>query len=221
MPGPFDYEKGISLIKDQNKYNSLYQLNIKEMLADVIGLKGTDLMFINDAACFLKGELFSGAACGASRAIGLTLGTGLGSAKSINGEVEDANLWCSPFLDGIAEEYLSTKWFIKRYFTLTGKSVKDVRELTGIDSQAIKEQIFNEFGRNLALFLNSFIEQEQPEVIILGGNITNAYDLFSAELNKNLHHFSDSVRQTAIGEDACLIGAASSWQKTVINSILS
>ena len=30
MPGPFDYTNGISYIRNQNKYDSLYGLNIKE-----------------------------------------------------------------------------------------------------------------------------------------------------------------------------------------------
>ena len=30
MPGPFNYEQGISLIKDQDKFKALYQINVKE-----------------------------------------------------------------------------------------------------------------------------------------------------------------------------------------------
>src|SRR6188768_2364118 len=33
MPGPFDYEKGICLIKDQGKYENLYGLNMKALLS--------------------------------------------------------------------------------------------------------------------------------------------------------------------------------------------
>jgi len=32
MPGPFDYQKGISYIKGLQKYDSLYGLNVKEAL---------------------------------------------------------------------------------------------------------------------------------------------------------------------------------------------
>src|SRR6478752_1532186 len=34
MPGPFDYENGISLIKEQDKFNALYLVNVKEELAN-------------------------------------------------------------------------------------------------------------------------------------------------------------------------------------------
>src|SRR4051812_37459371 len=36
MPGPFDYENGVCLISDQNKYPLLYGLNVKELLAPVL-----------------------------------------------------------------------------------------------------------------------------------------------------------------------------------------
>jgi glucokinase len=39
MPGPFDYENGICLIKGQNKYEALYGLYIKGLLADKLGIE--------------------------------------------------------------------------------------------------------------------------------------------------------------------------------------
>jgi glucokinase len=83
MPGPFDYTNGISYIKDQNKYDSLYGLNVKEKLAQKLGISVENISILNDAACFLQGEVFVGAAKGFNRVIGLTLGTGLGSARSL------------------------------------------------------------------------------------------------------------------------------------------
>jgi len=35
MPGPFDYANGISLIKGQDKYEALYQMNVKEALNEL------------------------------------------------------------------------------------------------------------------------------------------------------------------------------------------
>jgi glucokinase len=210
MPGPFDYEKGISLIIAQSKFKDLYGVNVKQYLATELGLPQDEIYFVNDAEAFLRGELFSGETRQIDRAIGLTLGTGLGSARCIEGEVEDANLWCSPFLNSIAEDYLSTRWFIEKYATLTGKKVKDVKQLT-CEPGSHKELVFNEFGKNLALFLNEFILRDQPEVVILGGNISNSFDLFSGELHRHLADFpfQVSIKCSVLGEDACLVGAAS------------
>ncbi len=60
MPGPFDYEKGISFIKDQNKYESLYGLNVKEMMAERLGVSTDHIRLMNDAGCFLQGEVMGG-----------------------------------------------------------------------------------------------------------------------------------------------------------------
>lgn len=214
MPGPFDYERGISLIKDQDKFDHLYGLNVKELLASQLNLNPHAVRLLNDAACFLGGEIFAGAAKGAQDAIGLTLGTGLGSAIYHSNHAEDARLWCSSFRDGIAEDYLSARWFIKEYRNSTGKAAKNVREIAlaaANDSKACA--IFHEFGRSLAAFLLPIIQKETAEVIILGGNISNAAPLFvptlEAQLLKANHKIP--IKQASLGETAALIGAASSW----------
>lgn len=212
MPGPFDYIEGIAWMKDQDKYDSLYGLNIKELLADKLKIDKENIRFLNDAESFLSGETFSGAAKGCSRAIGLTLGTGLGSARFTNGTVEDANLWCASFLDSIAEEYLSTRWFVKKYYELTGKKIDGVKELTLLNDENTLE-IFGAFGINLGLFLSNVIVKDKPEIIVLGGNISNAYELFKADLHRSLIGLPviPTIQRSVLGEVACLIGAASCW----------
>lgn len=103
MPGPFDYERGISLMKGMEKYDSLYGLDIREILSEKLNVPAAHIVFINDAAAFLGGELASGAAADFNRAIGVTLGTGLGSTSNCTGEVIDVNRAFAPFLESIAE----------------------------------------------------------------------------------------------------------------------
>ena len=62
MPGPFDYENGICYIKGLDKYESLFNLNVKEMLAQQLNIERSDIYMMNDASCFLKGEVFGGVA---------------------------------------------------------------------------------------------------------------------------------------------------------------
>lgn len=214
MPGPFDYEKGISLIRNQNKYDSFYGLNVRRLLAESLQIDETDILLKNDAACFLQGEAFGGAAKGVTQAIGLTLGTGLGSAKYVGGVAEDADLWHTPFLDGIAEDYLSTRWFVKRFYEITGKTVENVKALTALKNKDhAVEQVFGEFGKNLAFFLSSLILHEKPEVVVLGGNISRAYSLFYPELSANLQSMDCTCRlkKAALGENGNLVGAATCW----------
>ncbi len=206
LPGPFDYKNGISYIKDQGKYDNLCGLNVKEKLANALNLSLNNIVFDNDAACFLRGEIFSGNAKDGVNLLGLTLGTGLGSVVSANGTVKDAALWCSTFKDGIAEDYLSTRWFLKRYQELTGEKAKDVRHICEIAPQETLEVIFNEFCDNLADFLSVQIDKYLPEEIIIGGNITKASRHFLVKLSKQI---SIPIKIAVLGENSALLGAAS------------
>lgn len=215
MPGPFDYENGISLIKAQDKFRALYQVNIKEELAERLELKPFNIRLINDAASFMQGEMYSGAAKGYKNAIGLTLGTGLGSAIAINGQAKDAALWNANFLGGIAEDYFSTRWFLGKYKALTGKQMLGVKELSKIaDQDPYARQIFNEFGRGLAHFLADIIKINKAEIVVLGGNIAQAYRLFEPHLTSGLHayHIDLPIKLALLNEHAALIGAASLWR---------
>jgi glucokinase len=212
MPGPFDYTEGVSLMQNQNKYDALYGLNVKQLLLDQLPFDVNQIIMTNDAACFLKGEVFSGAAKGYKRVMGLTLGTGLGSSRCINGEVEDANLWCSSFKDGIAEDYLSSRWFVSRYQELSGKMVKDVKELVDtIPENPLAQQVLDEFGKNLGSFLLPHILKEDIEIVVLGGNIANAFSLFSYALQSVISEKAGFVKlkPSSLGESATLVGAGS------------
>lgn len=224
IPGPFDYEAGISLIKNQNKYDSLFGLNVKELLALALSIKPDNIRLLNDAESFLKGEVFCGAAQGVNKAFALTLGTGLGSAIYSNDKVKDADLWCSDFKNSIAEDYLSTRWFTSRYEQLTGYEVKDVKEL--VDFHASEKetlQLFNEFGKNFSEFLRKHVAIEEPEIVVLAGNICNTYELFAETLLGDLagHNISLSLKRSLLGEEAGLMGAASCWYQPEANMLTS
>ena len=80
MPGPFDYEKGISYIKGLNKYDALYGMDIRGHLAAELGIEADKILFRNDAEAALAGEVVAGAGCGYNHVAGVTFGTGFGSA---------------------------------------------------------------------------------------------------------------------------------------------
>ncbi|TKC12819.1 ROK family protein [Pedobacter polaris] len=220
MPGPFDYEKGICLIKDQNKYEKLYGLNIKELLASKLNNEPADISMVNDAASFLQGEVFGGAASGFEKAIGITLGTGLGSCIYENGVASNANLWQLPFKQGVAEDYLSTRWFTRRYYEITGININGVKELTELVGKDLRvKRIFNEFGHNLGDFLTDFVASTQPEVVVLGGNIAKSFKLFKGALFANIQNRFPNIKikVALLGEEAALMGAASYWKNNSIN----
>jgi glucokinase len=215
MPGPFDYPNGISLINDasQNKFLSLYRMNIKHALSQRLELDAADIRFKNDAECFLLGEVFGGAGKGAKRAIGVTLGTGFGSAFVLDGKSEDGNLWCAPFRGGIAEDSISTRWFLARYKELTGQVPASVKELAcaALDGEVKAKQAFEEFGSTLSEFLVPLTVKYKADTLVIGGNIALSWDLFIAPLQKAITQASPSTRlvQARLGEEAALMGGAS------------
>jgi glucokinase len=214
MPGPFDYDKGICLITNQNKYPMLYGMNVKKLLAAALEIAEGDIYINNDAACFLQGEVFIGSVSGYQRVISVTLGTGLGTAVYENGSARSADLWNMPLNEGIAEDYLSTRWFVKRYGAINGSAVSGVKELVG---QAMHDELvrtmFDEFGNNLAAFLNRFIANTGAKAVVIGGNIAQSFPLFKNTLLAGVgSRFPDVIITTSVlGETAALIGAAGFW----------
>ncbi|WP_276481987.1 ROK family protein [Paraflavitalea pollutisoli] len=217
MPGPFDYENGISFIKDQNKYEALYGLNVKAMMAERLDISPDQIRLMNDAGCFLQGEVVGGAARGYKSAIGVTLGTGLGTATFVQGVAKDANLWCAPFRDGIAEDYISARWLINTYAERSGTTVDNVKGLVALipTNPGIKE-IFKEFGQNFAAFLTDFIRDINPEVVVIGGNIAKTSEWFLAHTEAALlaQSIATPLRIARLGENAQIMGAAGCWMES-------
>jgi glucokinase len=213
MPGPFNYEEGISLIEDQDKFRSLYKMNIKLLLAERLGMAAESIRFVNDAAGFLQGEVFCGAARHYRRVLGFTLGTGLGSALYKEGVAMDADLWKTSFLNGIAEDYLSTRWFTGRYAELNGESISGVKEILEENDQAIIKQLFLEFSENLGAFLLPQLSHFKAEAVVFGGNISNAHAHFLPALEQFFKNRQIKIvlKKAELNEDASLLGAASCW----------
>jgi len=212
MPGPFDYENGICLIRGFDKYESLYGVDVRAALAEKLNIAGNDIAFRNDAEAFLEGEIFCGAAVGYEHVIGITLGTGLGSALSHHGITRDAALSILEYKGEKIEECVSTRGMVRTYQTITGNTVKDViaiAELYDTDPNAVKT--FKIFSEDLSWFLDYFIKKETPEMLVVGGNIANSWNLFMNDviqhLLSSLPHLPKIVKAT-LGENAGLIGGA-------------
>lgn len=210
MPGPFDYAKGISYIKGLHKYENLYGLNVKNKMAKQLQVDPAQISFKNDAQAFLAGELFCGCATGYSNVVGITLGTGLGSATYSNKEQREGDLYCMPFRAGKAEDYISSRWFVFEYEKLTGTRVKGVKELADrMDADPHVAHLFQTFGATLAEVLLLRYKDQNPGIIFIGGNIAQAWDCFIPSAVKYIeeHHSAIKLIKAILGERAALIGA--------------
>jgi predicted NBD/HSP70 family sugar kinase/mannose-6-phosphate isomerase class I len=200
MPGPFDYENGISLIEGVSKYEKLFGINIKQAFLDrlegiAIFFEKDAICFENDAACFGLGECVTGKAAGYKKVIAITLGTGFGAAFVDGGQLvkggagvpADGFLYNIPFLSGIAEDYISSRWLLSAFEERSGIAAKDVREIAaralsedgaagrGVDAA---RETFRLFGERLGIFLSDRIKDYGADCLVIGGSIAQSEALF-------------------------------------------
>ncbi len=213
MPGPFDYQNGICLMKNVNKYDSLFGMNIRDELAKRLQLSPNNIIFRNDSEAFLDGEMAFGAGKSFHKGIGITLGTGLGTSVYHDGKSFDMGLGINqPLHSGVAEDYISTRWFVNRFQELTQTNILGVKQVAELyHTDKIARQIFEEFSQNITLFVHLFVEKFQPEVIIFGGNIAQSSELFFPAIEAGLKHVLPPIviRKSVLNENAALMGAVS------------
>lgn len=228
IPGPFDYRNGVSQM--EHKFKNLFGLHIPTALNPLLQMpKDLTMRFLNDASSFAVGEAWVGEGQGFQKVVAITLGTGFGSAFADHGVPvvsgasvpKEGCLWHLPFKDGIADDYISTRWFIQEYQKLTGETVPGVKELIErTDSDAIARDLFVQFGQNLAECLAVPLQNFEAEVLVIGGNIAHALPLFGDAFRAGLEKSGVSIKIIASKhmENAALIGSArllddSFWEK--------
>ncbi len=209
MPAPFDYDAGVSYLKTQGKFTSLYGRNLKKILAEGLNLNPGQISFANDAAAFLQGEVDFGGLDKKTKFMGITLGTGLGSAFKSGTLAQDAELWSSPFKDGIAEDYLGTQWFENWALSSHGLKLKGVKTLLEVKDKAIVNEAFYLFGRNLGEFLVPHLVNKASEMLIIGGNVAKAEEAFLPYTRGILKNsgIETCIQISKLGELAAAYGA--------------
>ncbi len=220
MPGPFDYVKGICLIRGVAKYENLYGFNIGDAISSSLEVPDDFLIrFMNDASSFAVGEAWAGSASKYARSLSITLGTGFGSAFISNripvvDGPEVPRLGCIyhlPYKNGIADDYFSTRGLLGRYKDATGKELSGVKELAELAStESIVSDLFVDFGENAAIFLAPWLKKFKAEILVIGGNISHAYSLFGSFFESQLkkENCNCKVAISELKEDAALLGSA-------------
>ncbi|MNQ13316.1 N-acetyl-D-glucosamine kinase [compost metagenome] len=222
MPGPFDYEKGISMIKGQDKYENFYGLNIGDLLRKRLNLPDDfSVFFENDAVCFGKGEVYKDKNNLSKKVMAVTLGTGLGSSfidkgVSISSGSQvppDGEIWNLPFKNGMTEDYVSLRGLLSKYFALSGTQLENGLELynhaTAGDENALK--VFEEMGEDLAEIVIPWFKKFSVAHFVIGGKIADSSSLFLPSFNKKIKEADCevSIQVSVDNEDAALLGAAS------------
>jgi glucokinase len=223
FPGPFDYPGGVCLIRHTShgggvKFGALYQLNVREALRARLSRPILPIVFRNDAEAAILGEAVHGAGRPYRRVIGITLGTGLGSAFVAGGRAqvsgpgvpENGWLYCVPFAAATADDAFSTRGLLAR-LDAAGLAYDDVHAAT-VDAATVDagqtaelKRAFEEFGADLGIFLRPFAADFDADAVIVLGGIANAWSLFAPALQAQLP--VPAIRG-ALGASAALIGAA-------------
>jgi predicted NBD/HSP70 family sugar kinase len=219
IPNPFDYDRGISYMR--HKYQQLYGQDLRQGLSQKLGCNPAGIHFLNDAAAFLIGELDQGAAVGVRRGVGITLGTGVGSAFTVAGQIAvrgpgippGGEIWNLPYRDGVVETFLSTSTIQREYARLTGMRA-EVHEIAGFArEQPQARQTFKHFGQELGRVLRYTCAAFAPECIVLGGGISRAATEFLNQAENELADLAIQLRVSILFDHAALIGAGVSWRQ--------
>ncbi len=174
VPSVVDTDEGI--VYDVQYIPSWKEVHLKKILEARYKIP----VFVNnDANCFALGEYYFGKGKGYNAVIGLTIGTGLGAGIIINNKLyAGANCGAGEFgmgdyLDEIYEYYGSGSFF-KNVYNLDGEAVfADAKQG---DKNALK--LYAELGIHLGNAIKLIMYTYDPQLIILGGSVSNAYEFY-------------------------------------------
>jgi glucokinase len=212
FPGPFDYEQGISFLRNQGKYEALYGVHVAAKLKEILNAPTFEMRFRNDAEAAILGEALHGSGLGSSRLIGLTLGTGLGSAFIAEGKIitEGDNLPPHGWLYGLpfgtqrADDVFSTRGLLAR-LRERGIHTADIASALQDPNEQALAQVFDSFGADLGAFLKPYVLAFRADAVLVTGGIAGAWERFAISLVRAL---PVPARKGTLGKRAALLGAA-------------
>jgi len=186
----------------------------------------------NDANCFALSEALDGAGAGARVVFGVILGTGVGGGIVVDGKLlagrnAIAGEWghnplplpgpkdlplpaCYCGRSGCVETYLCGPALEREHARLTGQE-RSAREIALLDSEAMHRYV-----ERLARALAGVVNVLDPDVVVLGGGLSNIERLYSDVPKLWARHiFSDHVSTRLLrnvhGDSSGVRGAAWLW----------
>ena len=228
-PGSLSAETG--LMRNSNTHC----LNGRSLQRDLEKVLGRELRLANDANCFALSEATDGAAEGAESVFGVILGTGVGGGlvfrnqllSGVNGiagewghnrlsETDEQRLCYCGRRDCI-ETHLCGAGLLQTYRQFGG-TLTSVPELVaaaergdGVSCRSL-EHYCHDLARALAQVINIF----DPEVIVLGGGLSNIPCLYQRVPELWMHwvfsdHCRTQLRANRFGDSSGVRGAARLW----------
>jgi fructokinase len=221
-PGAISKKTG--LIKNSNTQCLIgmpLQEDLKQLLQQEISIE-------NDANCFTIAEALLGAAKHHNVVFGVIMGTGVGGGIVFNKKIHKgrtyiAGEWghhtlringnkCYCGKLGCVETYISGPALEKRWTKLTGKTESLQSIIQNLDTTE-GQQWKNEFLENFGIGLANVIDILDPDVIVLGGGVSNISFLYDEGRDSVYDKvFSDLVEtpilKNQLGDSAGVFGAS-------------
>ena len=196
MPG------ALSALNGRVKNSNSVCLNGQPLKLDLEAALQREVRFANDANCFALSEATDGAATGAKTVFGVILGTGTGGVLVVNGQLlEGANSiagewghnslpWPEPDEQpgpvcycgrhGCIETFLSGPGWLQRHNEQSRQNLTSVEALMGAASNGDEACAMSllRYKHRLARALAHVINIFDPEVIVLGGGLSNISSLY-------------------------------------------
>ncbi len=201
---------------------------------------GYPTLVANDANCMILGEAWLGAGRGQENIVGITIGTGLGGGIVMNGQLflgstgmagefghmplyADGQL-CTCGQRGCAEQYISITALHRRAkaagcpFNTTMQLCRNLKSGKASPAQV---KMFAAWRADIAHFLVGLVHAFNPQLIIIGGGISQQEALLIAPVRELVFQqimpsFGQDleVKAAGLGNQAGLIGACKLWQDT-------
>ena len=220
------------------KANSTW-LNDRPFREDLETALRRPVRLANDANCLALSEAVDGAAAGESVVFAVIVGTGCGGGLAVNGRlVEGANrlagewghialpwptpaevsgpaCWCG--LHGCLETWISGTGFQRDHAAITGQPLgaEAIVVAAGAGDPAAVASL-DRYTDRLARALAMVINLVDPDVVVLGGGLSNVADLYPRLAERIPHHvFADNIVTRIVparwGDSSGVRGAARLW----------
>jgi len=210
VPSVVDMQKGI--VYNVVNIPSWKEVHLKDILETRFNLP---VAVNNDSNCFALGEHSCGVGKPFANMLGVTLGTGVGAGIIFDNKLYCGNntgageIGCLPYLEHNLEYYCGSAFFVEYYHT-TGKEAA----LLAAAGNARALKIWEEFGKHIGVLVKIILYAYDPDAIIFGGSIANAYSYFEEAMKKEMAIFDypETIKKIQIiisnHEDISLLGAA-------------
>ena len=194
------------------KYSNTVCLNDKPLLGDLEKALNRKIRIENDANCFTLSEAIDGAGKGYYSVFGVIMGTGVGGGIVINQKIlsgpngmtgewghnvlnlSGSKCYCGQH--GCVETYLSGPGLLNQYLLKSGDKLDSVEKLLKLadSGNAVANKTLEDFYNHFAQAISFVIKILDPEIIVLGGGLSNIQHLYTVASARTSQYFSNRLR---------------------------